>query len=431
MHTPAAGLQVRSVPVLLATAAFATSVGGGRILSAAKGLTGLTILGSGSLLALVCGSALSLAVLRVARRTPPPRATLAVSVLSGFLSVALLLTYTLFGQSSQPSAAGNAPALHGTMGWLFFVLLVIRSSFSFAGRSLRSGLASSISRPLLSLTEAMYFAGLMFGLMIGRLLPGGAALPAAAFGLDLALQITGAACDFGVLRMHRLKGREDRVPAVGATRTAANPPATRFWYLTAAYSVAAVACQIVAFMIADTLARRPAASARALADSVLAAFYLGIASAALLASTGKLQLARTARGHPSISLSSRRVEFAAPVAALCCLSSALTVLAILVLAPASSRYAAGGSIPAPANLFALTALAASSAAFGVLVLAVMSRIARDGPAMVALALAAASAAATGSMVLLLASSAGPVTWTAVNVLGFLLAWGLLHRVDDG
>ena len=53
---------------LLIGANFLASIGGGKVLSAGEGVSGAVVLGSGSLLALLIGSALGLGLLIAARR---------------------------------------------------------------------------------------------------------------------------------------------------------------------------------------------------------------------------------------------------------------------------------------------------------------------------------------------------------------------------
>ena len=78
---------------LLAAANLLAAVGGGRVTSAAKGVAGLTILGSGSLLAFLLGSAVGLALVVVVRRCP--RGSGAVALAFGLVvtaaTIALLL----------------------------------------------------------------------------------------------------------------------------------------------------------------------------------------------------------------------------------------------------------------------------------------------------------------------------------------------------
>jgi hypothetical protein len=59
---------------LLAAGNLLTAVGGGRVTSAAKGVAGLTLLGSGSLLAFLLGSAVGLALVVMVRRFALSRA---------------------------------------------------------------------------------------------------------------------------------------------------------------------------------------------------------------------------------------------------------------------------------------------------------------------------------------------------------------------
>jgi hypothetical protein len=65
---------------LLATANLLAAVGGGRVTSATKGVAGLTMLGTGSLLAFLLGSAVGLAVVVMVRRFPLGRALAGLSL---------------------------------------------------------------------------------------------------------------------------------------------------------------------------------------------------------------------------------------------------------------------------------------------------------------------------------------------------------------
>ena len=67
---------------LLATANLLAAVGGGRVTSAAKGVTGITMLGSGPLLAFLLGSAAGLALVVTVRRCPLGHALVGLSLAS-------------------------------------------------------------------------------------------------------------------------------------------------------------------------------------------------------------------------------------------------------------------------------------------------------------------------------------------------------------
>src|SRR6266567_6902323 len=75
---------------LLATANLLAAVGGGRLTSAAKGVVGLTMLGSGPLLAFLLGSAAGLALVVLVRRCPLGRALAGLSLAAVASSCALL-----------------------------------------------------------------------------------------------------------------------------------------------------------------------------------------------------------------------------------------------------------------------------------------------------------------------------------------------------
>src|SRR5262245_51157846 len=84
---------------LLVVANCLAAVGGGRGWGAGKGVTGLALLGGGSLLAFLVGSAVGLGLLVAARRYAPGRALAVLSIATVISSLALLAI--LWSSASQ------------------------------------------------------------------------------------------------------------------------------------------------------------------------------------------------------------------------------------------------------------------------------------------------------------------------------------------
>ncbi len=407
----------RNRVAVLVLANFLASVGGGRVLSAGKGLTSLIVLGSGSLLALLVGSVISLFILRLARRS-----LVGVSAASAVCSAGLIWIYRRGTGAVATAAVAGGPLLSGCLAWLFFSGLVCRCALWFAGRSLRTGLVSSVSRPGLALSEAAYFGGLVAGLLIGlpAWLRGDAV--ASAFTLDIALLAVATFLDLGVAKA---------VAPVSAgpigDRRSRLPPRV-FAILTAAYATATIGCQIVVFQLADALARSSETRARVWSDPSLAAFYVGVAAMAVASFALRPALAMGPRGWPVVGWgrAGEREQGTVPVATLCLLAGTLIVAGVLVLfAVVGSPAAADRTLPA---LTALAAIAAGAGLFEMLALAVLGLLATGGQQAVAVALGLAAAAATAAMFLMLLAGVRPGMWAGVNAAGLVAALWLLKQL---
>src|SRR5713226_742373 len=157
---------------LLAFANLLAAIGGGRVLSAGKGVTSLTVLGSGSLLAFLAGSALGLGLLVAVGRSPLGWALVGLSidtVLSSLTLIAILWFDSVFKANDGTLAVWDTGTvtLSGAAAWFFFPGLVARYALWFACRSLRSDLAASLKMSGLAFTESGYFLGFIIGLLMG------------------------------------------------------------------------------------------------------------------------------------------------------------------------------------------------------------------------------------------------------------------------
>jgi hypothetical protein len=419
------------------------SVGGGRVLSASKGLTGLTLLGSGSLMALLTGSVCSVLVLRLAAKARSGGwALVSVSCLSIAASAGLLWVYHHARGTAGPMGQTAAGAqLHGAVSWLFFVLLVLRCAFWFAARSLRTGLVSAAANAAMSLSEAAYFGGLVVGLLIGSpsWLSGNVVYSALA--LDLGLLVVVVTCD-------RLSLGSLHAAASGTSGTAASDAFTRspvpaaapkrdrassgFVRLTAAYATATIGCQIVVFQLADWLARSPEPSLRVRADPALAAFYFGVAVTAVLAFRWKPTFAGDARRQLGIRLALGKAAgpevadggFVLPVNLVALVAGLLVTAGVMLL-----RSTVPGGDPAASwalAAVALVSIVAGSGVFEVLILAMLRQLAAGGAAEVALAIAVAGSAATLAMLAMLIIGPRLGAWIMVNAGGLAAAVWLIR-----
>lgn len=407
--------DTRAAIGLLALANYLASVGGGRVLSAGKGLTGIKVLGSGSLLALVMGSVLSLLVLRLARRIQGGRALVWVSAGSAMSSLGLLWMYR------SVAAAGAAGELFaGRAAWFFFGVLVIRCALWMAGRALRTGRVSSVSPSGLALSEAAYFGGLVTGLLVGLPELFRAGPVASAFSLDIVMLVVVTLID---LKSSRAPGPAPQTTArvsTGADEGADRPSGLSlpaFARLASAYSAATIGCQIVVFQLADALARSSVPQVRAWSDSSLAAFYAGVATMAVAASILRPALMPVGPGRWPAVIWGRpggRGQLRLPVAVVCLLAGVLVV---------SGVFAVFTAVAPTIALAGLLGIAVGSGLFEIFALAVLGKLSAGGQQAVAAALGVAATAATAAMLLMLAAGANTVLWSCVSAAGLgAAAW---------
>ncbi len=410
---------------LLALANLLAAVGGGRVLSAAKGVTGLAVFGSGSLLALLAGNALGLGLLLAVRRVSHRRALIGLSLAAILSSVALLGVLRL---STPPPLVdregiavrlGHAP-LAGAAAWVFFVGLVGRCALWYASRSVRSGLAAAWRPSWLAIAESAYFLGFIVGLLLGPVAVAGQRGVAGALLLDAILLLVVAGCDLSQQRMAPAHTRPDPSPP----RHTAARDRLAFWRLTAAFGAATLACQVVVLHVADALAQtgRPTLAGRA--DQTVAAFYGGVALGAAVCAGLRPTLEQEGGAQLGIALHAAGRVVRVGVAPLVALAGLPTLLGVCGLAPAWPREAA----PAwPIGVGpSLAALGVGAALFEVVVLAILASVRRAGGGLVALAFGiAATTAALGLFLMLLGGVRMP-GWAAIIVSGLALAAWLLR-----
>jgi hypothetical protein len=288
---------------------------GGRVLSATKGITGLTVLGSGSLLAFLAGSAVGLGLVVAVRRYPLGRALASLSMATAISSMMLLAI--LWSEASSLENAGaltvwsaGSATLPALASWLFFLVLVARFALWFASRSLRSDLAASLRLLWLAVTERAYFLGFIIGLLMGSVSVAGRGNVIGALLWDVLMQSAVAGC--GLLQRRPLS-------------PARTPPNSRylsqdvvleqpsFWRLTAAFGASTIACQVVIFHVADVLARTNMSTFPAWAGTTLATFYLGVAVAATLCALSGPRLERVGNRAPRVMLRSARQVISIPL----------------------------------------------------------------------------------------------------------------------
>lgn len=407
------------VPAIVTAAVLANlagSVAGGRVLSAGQGLAGLTVMGSGSLMALLLGTVVSVGVLRLARLAKGGGGLTWVAACSLACSAGLYRIYLAgLARSGTGFAAGGQ--LGGGLAWAFFLVLVLRCAMWFAGRSLRTGLVSAADRAWLGWSEGAYFGGLVIGLVMGLPAWLGGDRVLSALALDLALLTLGGAADMVLVAGFA------RLPAAAANRAGAGRlRAVTVAQLTLAFAATTIGCQIVVFQLADWLARPTGLALREWADFSLAAFYVGVAVTA--ASSFRLKPRLSARGGRRTVVTYAWLSGDRHIALvwLQSLTAAILMTGVLSLAylarvsPASGRGAAWWA--------ALAAIAVGAGVFEVLVLAVLDGLARGGPGAVATGIAVAASLATAAMFLMLLAGADVAVWLAVNVAGLATA-GLL------
>jgi hypothetical protein len=247
------------------------ALGGGAILGRAMGvLREEPWLGGDSLLALVGGTALSLAVIVGLRKSGRPISPAWFAAGTGLMS--LILTIILgFGGEGVPAANGASPVLLGLAAWLFFVVLVARWTLSFVGRAFRADVVSAAQK--LPAVELPYFTGLIIGLVIWR----GMGWLGFVLLIDTALQ--GLAALLDAITARSPSGTADGSPQVQATP---GPfPTARYARATVTVVAMTAGIQVVLLSLAHQLGELPVPGMKTLASDILVAIYVGAAAAAV------------------------------------------------------------------------------------------------------------------------------------------------------
>jgi len=409
---------------LLALANLLAAVGGGRVLSAAKGVTGLAVLGSGSLLALLAGNALGLGLLLAVRRIPQRRALIGLS-LGAVLSSVVLLGVVWLGtppalvERTGIAARPGHASLAGAMAWVFFASLVGRCALWYAGRSVRAGLAAAWHPSWLAVAESAYFLGFIVGLLLGPVAMAGYRGVVGALLLDALLLLVVAGCDLSQQRAAPAPARPAPPPP---GHTSAHDRAA-FWRLTAAFGAATLACQVVVLHVADALAQadRPALAGRA--DQTVAAFYGGVALGAAVCAGVRPTLEREEGAQRGVTLHAAGRAVRVGVAPLVALAGLPTLLGVCGLASAVGRDTAWTWPIGAAPSFA--AIGVGAAVFEVVVLATLASVRRAGDGLVALAFGIAATTAALGLFLMLLGGVHLPGWAAIIVGGLSLAAWLL------
>jgi hypothetical protein len=401
------------------------AIGGGRVLSAGTGITGLAILGSGAILALLAGNALGLGLQISARRFSPSLALVWLSIATVFSSLVLLAIVwfdaaPLARQGAATVWNGDRSSLSQPAAWLFFIGLIARCALWFAGRSLRSDVAASLRSSWLAFTEAAYFLGFIIGLLIGPISLAGVGGIVGALLLDALLLSLVAGGDLFRQRAGTIAPQPPIRPKP-RERTTLRP--SSFWRFTAAFCAATVACQVVVFHCADVLAQTRRATSPAWSDITIAIFYLGVALAAACCAWARPTLERGARRTPQMVLWPATRALRIPLLLLVTLVSILTLAGISAIMTLAGMGAAQPTI----GLLALAAVGAGAGLFEALVLAVLGRIRAGGSGAVALAFGVAATAAAITLFLMLLGGLRFPGWALTTLIGFILTICLLWQ----
>ena len=414
-------------PDLLIGANMLAAIGGGRVLSAGTGITGLAVLGSGSILALLTGNALGLGLQIALRRFSSSRALAWLSISTVLSSLSLLAIVWI--AASPLANAGSATVWNGgrstlsqPAAWLFFLGLIARCALWFTGRSLRSGLAASLRSSWLAFTEAAYFLGFIIGLLIGPVFLPDIGSVVSALLLDILLLSLVAAGDFF---RWRLFDAALQLPIQQKPRELVPLTQPSFWRLTAAFSAATVACQVVVFHCADVLAQTRRSIIPAWSDLTIASFYLGVALAATCCAHARPALQRGTYRTPHIVLWPAARTVRIPLLLLIALVSVLTLTGMAGLTTTAARGTPWNALV----LLSLAAIGVGAGLFEIVVLSVLGRIRSGGSGAVALAFGVAATTAAVALFLMLLGNLHFPGWALTIVVGFTLTIYLLWRAQ--
>jgi len=414
---------------LLAFANLLAAIGGGRVLSAGKGVTSLTFLGSGSLLAFLAGSALGLGLLVAVRRSPLGWALVGLSiatVLSSLTLIAILWFDSVFKANDGTLAVWDTGTvtLSGAAAWFFFPGLVAGYALWFACRSLRSDLAASLKMSGLAFTESGYFLGFIIGLLMGPVSVAGHRNVVGALLLDVLLLSIVAGCD--LFQRRGVSPGRKQTNSRHLSKSAALGRIS-FWRLTAAFCASTIACQVVIFHFADVLARTAVPTRPAWSDVMVATFYLGVAVAAAFCAWSGPAFEPADHQVPGLVLRWARRTLCIPLLPFVTLVAILILLGILGI---NSTIGETG-LPSPWSMggaLSLAALGGGAGLFEILVLAVVGRIRFGGNGSVALAFGLAATSAAIALFLMMLSGMRFPGWVVTTVMGLALAAWLVRRV---
>ncbi|HBW38480.1 hypothetical protein [Desulfosporosinus sp. BICA1-9] len=367
-----------------------TSIGGGTVLSAAKGISELTMLGSGSIFAFLVGSAFSLGLLIAVKCYCRSRILAYISIATIFSSITLL--GIVWGNAFLIEK--NLP-LSGAMACLFLLVLIIRYAFWFLSRSLRSNIASMVKSSWLALTEAAYFLGFIIGLLLrpSALLAGGSIIRVLI--LDIFLLFIVAVFDFLQQKyacnslgqyVFNNKGRITKQPF--------------FLYLTGALGFLTIAFQVVIFYFADSMAQANIPILSAMADVILALFYTGVAAMATLCFywNPNLEIVDNRSAIVSLQLNKRMVSI--PFSLLVSLSGLLIFLGISGITTVANLRN-DSTLWLMARVISSLSIGIGAGLFELLFLSIVGRINSWQNSTVALAIGVVSTGAAVAMFLML------------------------------
>ncbi len=393
-----------------------TSIGGGTVLSAAKGISGLTVFGSGSIFAFLSGSALSLGLLITVKSYSKSRVLTYISIatiLSSITLLSIVLGNALLIEKSLP--------LSGAMAWMFLIVLIIRYAFWFLNRSLRSNIASMIKTSWLALTEAAYFLGFIIGLLLRpiALLAGGNIIRVLIFDILLLFIVAvfdylqqKYACDNHSQHVYIKRGRIIKQPF--------------FLYLTGALTFLTVAFQVTIFHFADSVAQAGMPVPNTIADIILALFYAGVAATATLCFYWKpdVEIVDNRSVRISLQLNGRIVSI--PFSLLVLLSGLLIFLGIFGITTATNLRS-DSTLWLMIRVISFLSIGIGAGLFEFLFLSIIGRINSWGNSTVALAIGLVSTGATVVMFLMLQWKLYPVSRLVIIVIGASLSIFLIEK----
>ncbi len=413
---------------LLIGANFLASIGGGKVLSAGEGVSGLGVLGSGSLLALLIGSALGLGLLITARRFLLQWALVGLSfatVFSSLILIVLLWRDNLAQHGVSTVWNGGNHPLSQSEAWLFFLVLVLRCGLWFAGRSLRSDRAGSLRPSWLAFTEMAYFLGFIVGLLIGPISLAGRGNVISTLLLDVLLLSIVFYGDFFGGRLTPPQCTPDIQQPVGE-KVMSEP--VLFWRLTAAFATSTIACQVVILHVVDILAQIRQSTWPTWSNFTLAAFYLGVALAAALCAWARPTLATGGADWGRLAFRSGRQMVHIPLMLLITFAAILTLGGIFGV----MNVAQQGKVLTPwstVGILSLATVGGGAALFEILVLALLGRIRSGGSGAVALAFGIVATVAAVALFLMTLGELRSSAWVATSVLGFALTAWIVRGVN--
>lgn len=413
---------------LLIGANFLASIGGGKVLSAGEGVSGAVVLGSGSLLALLIGSALGLGLLIAARRLLLQWALVGLSlstVFSSLMLIAILWHDNLAHHGVATIWNGGDLPLSQSEAWLFFLVLVLRCGLWFAGRSLRSDRAGSLRPSWLAFTEMAYFLGFIVGLLVGPVSVAGRGNVTSTLLVDVLLLSIVVSGDFFGGRLTPTRYTRDIQQPVGE-KVLSEPVC--FWRLTAAFGTSTIACQVVVLHVVNVLAQTRQSTWPAWSNLTLAAFYLGVALAAALCAWARPTLTKAGAWGVWLTFRLGQQMVRIPLVLLITFACLLKLGGIFGV----MNVAQEGKMLTPwpmVGILSLATVGGGAGLFEILVLTLLGRIRSGESGAVALAFGIVATVAAVALFLMMLGGNRSSGWVATSVIGFALTACIVRGVN--